>query len=50
MLNKIKLIEQLESLSEQLSKVNLVERLILIEKIETGMLQSEKLKLFHKVN
>ena len=42
MLNKIKLIEQLESLSEQFSKVNLVERLILIEKIETGMLQSAK--------
>ena len=49
-LTKAKLKEQIVRLPKQCSIDDLVERLILIEKIETGMLQSEKLKLFQKAN
>lgn len=42
MLTKTKLKEQLESFPEHFSIDDLVERLILVEKIEKGNLQSEK--------
>lgn len=42
MLTKTKLIEQLEKLPEEFSIDELVERLILIEKVELGLKQSEK--------
>lgn len=42
MLTKTKLKEQIESLPEQFSIDELVEKLILIEKIEYGNMQSEK--------
>ncbi|MFC2188761.1 hypothetical protein ACFCT7_15705 [Fulvivirgaceae bacterium LMO-SS25] len=41
MITKAKLKEQLESLPEQFSIDELVERMILIEKIENGKTQSE---------
>jgi len=41
MITKAKLKEQLESLPEQFSIDELVERMILIEKIENGKKQSE---------
>jgi hypothetical protein len=42
MLTKTKLKEQIDSLPEQFSIDELVEKLILIEKIEYGNMQSEK--------
>jgi Zn-dependent alcohol dehydrogenase len=42
MITKTKLKEQLENLPEEFSIDELVERLILIEKIETGVEQSKK--------
>jgi len=41
MLTKTRLKEQIEKLPEEFSIDDLVERLILIEKVETGMDQSE---------
>ena len=41
MLTKTKLKEQIEKFPEEFSIDDLVERLILIEKVETGMTQSE---------
>ena len=42
MLTKKKLQEQIEKFPEEFSIDELVERLILIEKIENGLLQSER--------
>lgn len=42
MLTKTKLIEQIEKFPEEFSIDELVERLILIEKVELGLKQSEK--------
>lgn len=42
MLTKTRLIEQIEKFPEEFSIDDLVERLILIEKLETGMNQSER--------
>lgn len=42
MITKTKLIEQIESFPEQFSIDELIERLILVEKIENGIKQSEK--------
>ncbi|MDP2721750.1 MAG: hypothetical protein Q8O72_03235 [Bacteroidales bacterium] len=42
MLTKTRLKEQIESFPEQFSIDELVEKLILIEKIENGNMQSEK--------
>lgn len=42
MLTKTKLIEQIEKFPEEFSIDELVERLILIEKFELGLKQSEK--------
>lgn len=42
MLTKTKLKEQIEKFPEEFSIEDLVERLILIEKVETGMNQSER--------
>jgi len=42
MLTKTKLKEQIENFPEEFSIDDLVERLILIEKVETGMNQSER--------
>ena len=42
MLTKTRLIEQIEKFPEEFSIDDLVERLILIEKVETGMNQSER--------
>jgi len=42
MLTKTRLIKQIEKFPDQFSIDELVEKLILIEKIETGNMQSEK--------
>lgn len=42
MITKAKLKEQIDSFPEQFSIDDLIERLILIEKIEKGKIQSEK--------
>jgi len=42
MLTKTRLKEQIEKFPEEFSIDDLVERLILIEKVETGMNQSER--------
>lgn len=42
MITKTKLKEQIESFPEQFSIDELIERLILVEKIENGIKQSEK--------
>jgi predicted transcriptional regulator len=42
MLSKTRLKEQIEKFPEEFSIDDLVERLILIEKVETGMKQSER--------
>jgi predicted transcriptional regulator len=42
MLTKVKLREQVERLPDEFSIDELIEKLILIEKIENGMEQSEK--------
>lgn len=42
MLTKTRLKEQIEKFPEEFSIDDLVERLILIEKVETGMTQSER--------
>ncbi len=42
MLTKTRLKEQIEKFPEEFSIDDLVERLILIEKVETGMHQSER--------
>jgi len=42
MLSKTRLKEQIEKFPEEFSIDDLVERLILIEKVETGMNQSER--------
>jgi len=41
MITKTKLKEQIDSFPEQLSIDDLIERLILVEKIENGKIQSE---------
>lgn len=42
MISKTKLIEQIDGFPEELSISDLIERLVLIEKIEKGKSQSEK--------